>query len=365
MMGRPRYLVNFFSSIARFLAGNLDDLADSPPAAKKLLLARIAASQSREWTWELPTPEEVVADTKRVREETGLWPLSFAYPYEAPERETAVERLVSPLLPGHRYRYKDVDDYLHSYRSSAFAMTHKKAGWDCFRHLEILYSGGIPFMPDVNAIPEGTMVHYPKKFFREVVVRLFESGDFPPQELHDELRRYFNHHLTTRSMARYIMDRVGMKDKSRVLFVSESAENQPDYTSNLTFIGLKQILGSAVVPSHPLDYLYSDWGGRQTALYGRGFGYARVLDPNLKADSEREVRTISRPPTAREWDWLVLGSVARDAAWAQHLLDSFSPERTIWLHGEDHPPTPNDIATFRSSGAHVFVREIPTGAHLG
>ena len=52
---------------------------------------------------------------------------------------------ISPLIPGKldTYIYEKERDYYDMYFNSLFALTYKKAGWDCLRHYEILANGCI------------------------------------------------------------------------------------------------------------------------------------------------------------------------------------------------------------------------------
>ena len=40
---------------------------------------------------------------------------------------------------------------------------YKKAGWDCYRHYELLMNGCLPFFLDINDCPELTCRSLPKK----------------------------------------------------------------------------------------------------------------------------------------------------------------------------------------------------------
>lgn len=46
---------------------------------------------------------------------------------------------------------------------SLFAVTFKKAGWDCMRHLEIIAAGALPVFTDIADLPAGTMAAYPRE----------------------------------------------------------------------------------------------------------------------------------------------------------------------------------------------------------
>jgi len=366
LRSRPTYVREFVRSAPAFIRGDFSDLAHAPPAAKRIISAKIGRAKAGPWALSLPTAEQVERDCRDVFDHSGLWPLSYAYPFDQARIGDIPERLLSPLFPGHRYKYENESDYLDHYRSFAFSMTHKKAGWDCFRHVEIMHVGGIPFMPDAPWIPAGTMVHYPKEFFAYAVDRLMESGDIPPEDVFIDLGKHFNEHLTTAQMARYMMRSVGMDDTARVLFIDEAAVKKPDYTSNLTFIGLKQVLATQVHTVHRADYMYRDWTGKARTLYGRGFGYSRVLDPAVKSRTEKSEATFSEDLLKpEEWDWVVVGSAPRNPLLTQEVLRLFPAERTILLHGEDIPLTPEEAERLRGTGAHIFVREISSELYSG
>jgi hypothetical protein len=46
---------------------------------------------------------------------------------------------------------------------SLFAVTFKKSGWDCMRHLEIMAAGALPVFTDIADLPAGTMAAYPRE----------------------------------------------------------------------------------------------------------------------------------------------------------------------------------------------------------
>src|SRR3990167_10978563 len=97
-----------------------------------------------------------------------VYPISFPIPKclivdKIPEKS----RDFSPLIPGDLTTYiygpsrEDEEKYHKQYRESYFAITHKKAGWDCMRHYEILANGCVPYFRDIDKIPSGTMTNFP------------------------------------------------------------------------------------------------------------------------------------------------------------------------------------------------------------
>jgi len=158
-------------------------------------------------------------------------------------------------------------------------------------------------------------------------------------------------------MAEYLLEMSGLGQVHRVLFVDAALPRAGDYLSVLTLIGLKQLLGAKCEVLYPVDYIYTDASRDTQSLYGRGFGYTRVLDGELRSPIEhgQEVTDL------RSFDAVVVGSVSRNLQQADELRASFPVQRTIWVHGEDTPPTVDQAHGLRSAGVHTFVRAIHTG----
>lgn len=307
----------------------------------------------------LPNPTEVWEACQRVQHLTGVWPISFSYPLEKQGRPRPPIGIVSPMFPGHRYGFTDEQEYLGMYGAYSFALTHKKGGWDCLRHLEIMYSGALPFMPDASRIPPFTMVHYPKRLFREVADHLCHSGGYVSEDASRALGTYFNQHLTCKAMASYLLLAAQVEPTDKVLFVDEALPSVPDYQSIFTLIGLKQALRARLSVAFPVDYIYDDWQGNALALYGRGFGYSRSLSATLRGPSEslRETVALSEESLS-SFDRVVIGSVTRNATAVAATLAHFPASQTVWIHGEDDGPSTQDMELYKKLGVRAFAREL-------
>lgn len=94
-------------------------------------------------------------------------PISFAIPKSkiAENINQNPRDLLAPLIPGKldTYIYEKENDYYEMYFNSLFALTYKKAGWDCLRHYEILANGCIPLFLDLNNCPHETLKSLPKE----------------------------------------------------------------------------------------------------------------------------------------------------------------------------------------------------------
>ena len=117
------------------------------------------------------------------------------------------------VIPGQQetYVFKDEQEYYDDYNRSYYGVTTRKAvtgWWESMRTLEILANRCIPYFPELEKCPESILSHLPKK-------KLLEARDlaenFDEQKyfiILDELFNYTKEHLTTKAMAKYIMDEI-------------------------------------------------------------------------------------------------------------------------------------------------------------
>ena len=304
-------------------------------------------------------PRELAAECK---DRHGIAPISFSYPKPPLAIDPNPQWLVSPITPGLPYTFTSEQTYLDSYSRAYVGITHRKAGWDCFRHVEVMASGAVPLMPDAKDIPKYSMIHYPKKSLLQAFESVNTLGCAPSEAMRLRFRDFFLEHLTSRAMAEYVLSTTGFQDVSSVLFVDERLPHHNDYQSVLTLIGLKQILGVNCHVMFPTDYVYEDSRYPVEALYGRGFGYTKVLPADTRSATELKTPTAHSGIDLSAFDVLVVGSITRNADLGRWLLRDFPAERTIWIHGEDGPPGPRELLSLRSAGIHLFVRAIHTGS---
>ena len=214
-------------------------------------------------------------------------------------------------------------------------------------------------MPDAASIPAFSMVHYPKQAMAHTVRKVSEFGSPPADRTRAAFRSWLNQHLTSRAMATYLLSRANLSEDSRVLFVDEQLPRMADYLSVLTYIGLKQLLGTRCEALFPIDYVFQDSQRDESTLYGRGFGYSKILPEHLRTDREQGISTT--PTLMDSYDAIIIGSISRNHGIARSLLNDVPRHCTIWIHGEDTPPTAQEVEEWRAIGAHLFVRAIHTG----
>jgi len=309
-------------------------------------------------TWDVFVESEQNPDeiAKKCHAEYGVWPISFSYPTPQP-LQPSINQL-SPIVPGFPYAFTNDHDYMSTYAQSAMAITHRKAGWDCFRHVEILASGAVPLMPDAREIPEFSMVHYPKMALSRLAEKAISSGGSPTQATREQFRSHFDKHLTSVAMAKYLLRVIGVESAQSVLFIDEQLPVNPEYQSTLTLIGLKQLLGSECYVAFPGDFVYADSLSSAPNFYGRGFGYSRALEGSSRSTSELCGTVGFGLDELENFDLVVIGSVSRNAELTTRVVRSLDSHRVVLIHGEDTPPNNGDYKQLVDSGAHVFVRSI-------
>ncbi len=311
-------------------------------------------------SWSVQLEEESISSiAAECHAQHGVWPISFSYPTEGEPFENVLTTL-SPITPGFPYSFTDEQEYLRVYGQAALGLTHRKAGWDCFRHLEILASGSVPLMMDAEQIPRYSMIHYPKKALTQIARNSRQMGGRPSEQTRLDLREHFQQHLTSRAMARYLLESAGLLEAQSVLFIDEHTSSNPEYLSTLTLIGLKQLLGQKCDVQFPADVLYSDYQEPVTQLYGRGFGYTKRVEPTARTQREWLSKNGDIPSEVelRDYDCVIVGSLVRNPKLTLRVLNEVSPEKVIMIHGEDLPPNIYECHWYRETGANVFVRAI-------
>jgi hypothetical protein len=298
-----------------------------------------------------------------------LCPITFSIPSsKIVDRLPEKTKLLSSLIPGNlsTYVYATEEEYYAEYRTSCFAMTTKKAGWDCLRHYEILANGCVPYFPDLQNCPPNTLSRLPKDLLLEgnalyerfLQVSTPEASLFPeakpplPASLVDEyislanrLLDYTRTHLSTTASAKYIVDRIG-KPVNRVLYLS--GDTSPDYLRCLTLHGFKTLLECDDFPQITHIYKNADVSN----LYGKGMSYTQLLDPEPPIHEDEVVQRIKD----RYYDVVIYGSYHRGMPMYDFVLQNYSPRDVILLCGEDEHRC-NGWAHV-NNGHIVFVREL-------
>jgi hypothetical protein len=295
-------------------------------------------------------------------ERYGFYPLNFSFPRSQlmPESVTPRAHFLSSTIPGEPFSFDTWDEYLAEYRSAYWALSTKKGGWDTFRHLEILFSGSIPLMPGLARAHRYSLAHYPKRALVQVYQDLVKNGPAIPGPQTQAFFREFAHNsLTTQAMAGFLVQSAGLEN-SRVLFLDTRLPKRTDYLSIFTFIGLTQVLGSAVTAAVEPAYVYDDYDAETHRLYGRGFGYSKSLPASLRHSSGLSSRPSAHDVASlcESFDRVVVGNYDANHALVQQMLEMGVPaEKFVCIVGSDLPSDFRLRRGIRSSGMTFFVRE--------
>ena len=244
-------------------------------------------------------------------------------------------------IPGdpQTYIYDKEEDYYKGYQCSYFAVTAKKAGWDCMRHYEILANGCIPYFIDLDKCDSDTMPFLPKELIREAMNLKGVSYLHIDHEIFDK-ERYFTilnqllehtrKYLTCEQMARYLLKTINYQGSGKILYLS--LDPFPDYLRCLMLIGFKDLYGAQVVDYPKLAHIYTTCPYDKNLLYGRGISYSGFL-PDLTVDRSNILQRIQ----AKEFDLIVYGSIHRGVPFHEIVKNLYETSKIVYLCGEyDH-----------------------------
>ena len=269
-----------------------------------------------------------------------IYSISFSIPSEcivdAPYKKT---QTLGTVIPGNpkTYIFKDEHSYNSDYQKSFFAITKKKSGWDCFRHYEILANGCFPYFIDLDKCPTDVMVNFPK----EMVIQYMKKIDpkLPPPDLEEynqiisNLLEYTRNNLSTMSIAKNILQRIGKPNVQKVLFIN-NPKLCPDYLRCLTLHGFKTLLKDNCHDYPKLDHLYSNFKDKRK-IYGKGINYAGKLDSDCFRNDSLD-KHIEEHIKSHYYDLIVFPFLHKVDANQLRLVDKvYSPDEIVMLCGED------------------------------
>jgi hypothetical protein len=146
-----------------------------------------------------------------------IHPLPLAFPREKIPQALYKIQSLAKLIPGDpsTYIYQNETDYYAGYNQSLFAVTFKKAGWDCMRHYEILACHCIPWFEGIEycpakicpTLPKGLLL-YTNDLLQRYNHQDFLSGELREkyQHLHELIFTHFIDNCTTDALASYVID---------------------------------------------------------------------------------------------------------------------------------------------------------------
>lgn len=241
-------------------------------------------------------------------------------------------KLISDLIPGDHstYIYNTEEEYYNEYKSSYFAITKKKGGWDCLRHYEILANGCIPVFESLEKCPKQTLSLLPKTLLHEGnnlfeklkhknITQLTEQDKRECDDLSNQLLEYTKQKLSTTKLAEYVLLKSNSNKDKKVLYLSY--DTSPDYLGCLTLHGLKTIFGENIHDFPKIPYIYKTDTIDYSKLYGRGMTYTNLLDATFRNDKldDQLIELINE----KYFDLIIYGSYHRGMILTDHILHLF------------------------------------------
>jgi len=265
------------------------------------------------------------------------------------------------LIPGKKetYIYNDVPSYMAAYAESWKAWTWLKAGYDCWRHIEIMAAGTIPVFRNSYGIPNGTMFAYPKKLMGYVEANQNEADPAKLVVWRELFLSWGIKHLQSSAMISYMaqVTHVDLSEPSvRVAFLDENLPKQADYLSMSLLIGLVELLGHDQVDIfYPVPYLY-EGGPEAKSHWGAGFNYAHML---TQPTTQRSFGDMVQDLSLAHYTAVIFGSITRSKEHWDVVVKSYAGQKNrVWVcegedQGKDKTKDWGDLSAFP-----IFVREL-------
>jgi len=314
--------------------------------------------------------------------EQNLCPISFSIPEEKIVENIPVKtKIIANINPTgvgkNTYIFENEADYYNDYKTSLFAITRKKGGWDCMRHYEILACGCIPIFDNLENCPEKTMFNFPKEIIKETniffnyllkkygVNNLYLNNtvsildDDEIIKYNDFVRvllKYTRQMLTTTCLAQYILNNT-CKEAKNILYISNPVDG--DYLKCLTLHGFKNLfkkncndypfLGHIYKPCKENSYVITEH------LHGKGFTNTHLINKDEYHDFEEENNTIENIKN-KKYDLIIYSQLHKDKPLFDIICEYYDPTKIVFLCGEDiHNCICNEYC---DKGYKVFVREL-------
>ena len=241
-----------------------------------------------------------------------------------------------------------------------FAITRKKAGWDCLRHYEILANGCIPLFLNIENCPKNILSLFPKNIILETNKFYYSISNKNITDLTREeitqynkyknlLFEYTRNNLTTISISKYILNKNNLDKCNNILFLS--GNTNPDYLRCLTLHGFKSLFKNKCHDYPKIRHLYKNENIDYQNLYGRGMTYTNLLDQSYHDDIKN--LTIEIDIKQKKYDLIIYGSLHRGLPFYDLVNKTYSKNEIILLCGEDTHIC--DLSKFKNHN--IFLRE--------
>ena len=317
---------------------------------------------------------------------SNIYPLSYGIcdediiPY-IPDKHHIWAEIIPGFSETYRFGPDDESSYKDMYRSSRFAFTWKKGGWDSLRHYEILANGCIPCFRDLDQCPRTSLTTFPKTLLKNAMNELlpWKESESYKQNYQEYLKKLLDHmrkSCTTSAMANYVLSILPLREKPKVLFLTGNIG--VNYTREFLFIGLNRLcksLGGECIMHPQLPFLYNDCK-REDIIHkhGMGYGYSKKLNKTLHSEiNPPSDSDIQRSIESKHWDFIVYGKTGPDEGregsipdmpYWNHVFTHYTSDTIVFLYGGDGCQSMkhrNHYFTHleqHSKYGHCFVREL-------
>jgi hypothetical protein len=244
-------------------------------------------------------------DKYKIINTNELHSISFAYPTQRfmlykniRDNNIIDKKSFSYIIPGKsKYNFTNENEYIKHYSQCYYALTSKKAGWDCLRHYEIIASGCVPYFLDIDNIPLNTMKTFPKELVKSAMnltgvpkehevlncikngyeininYELFDLKKY--EEIRNKILSHFERYCLTNNLCKIIFP------SNYVSVFSKNSGGPQDYQRDLLVISLLENEHN-VTTNFDIDFIFDDYTGDTLKLYGRGMTYTKCLSSVLK-----------------------------------------------------------------------------------
>ena len=311
------------------------------------------------------------------------------------------------------------------YSASYFTYTHRRVGYDCGRHVEVLASGTVPYWADIAVTPSWALVHYPKKLLKEALslpgveavgkpdrgggvdteyLLSDGGGDYVNfrkpgainkatfdkdkyYDLADRILNFTKNHLTCGAMVAYILKTIGYEEPKSIFLANKF---HMDYAGTPVECGLSEL------GLNYTTFQADEWRDDQSPFERPDIGE----DPDYTAEQhESTIRfrkayeeygngyiwtlRINRPPNprlhreeartaimARQFDLIIFPSYQIENTLMPEALAVMADKRIVIIDTDDHGSSSvYQFAARHSSKVAMFAREQlpdktgPNGCH--
>tara|TARA_R100001509_G_scaffold148320_1_gene106032 strand:- start:2626 stop:3690 length:1065 start_codon:yes stop_codon:yes gene_type:complete len=320
---------------------------------------------------------EIIADRVRnIEKKVGknqLYPLNIVPPRRLIlDRIPEKRKLLGTIIPGAQetYVFTEQEPYYKDYQESYFGYNWKKGQWDTGRNQEIMMNGCVPLFMDIDKCPEYCLMHHPKEKYESIRNRyagksLGYINNFDGDEYEQDclwLMDYCRENLNSEAMAKFSLSVTQNEKVKNVLFITLG--DRADQLNDYMFIGFRNLLGSGVVETNKLWWVYKDvnegytYRGtnddrvqinpndpnlskkdrdglvknkvKVTELRGGGFTYSGHLDD---VDVDRE--NIEDKIRDKYYDLIVYGSFNRCKDHLDLVLDNYEKDNIFFFDVDD------------------------------